>query len=93
MTTLSGWKDSGNWGCNDGNSHEKQEELDTYEARFDDMDESMELLNRELWIILIQKTEKEAYKKVSSVTTGEGLFVFVRLNDWFSKRNWEKQTE
>ena len=65
--------------------HWNQQEVDTYEARFENMDELMELLNREIWIILIQKREKEPYEKVSSASTGEGLFAFVRLNDWFSK--------
>ena len=65
--------------------HWKQEDTATYEARFHNMDEILELLNRELLIILVQKTKIEVYEKVNSAETGEGLFAFVRLNDWFSK--------
>ena len=38
-----------------------------------------------MWIILVQKIEKEAYEKANSAEAGEGLFAFVRINDWFSR--------
>ena len=65
--------------------HHKQADVSKCEQRFHDMDGLLEQLNRELWIVLVQKTEKEAYEKANSAEAGEGLFAFVRINDWFSK--------
>ena len=58
---------------------EKEEFQGTYEQLVDIFEE----MDRDLWTILLEKTDSEAYDKISSVIQGDGLWAFVKLHTWF----------
>ena len=77
----------------DGTSH-----ADAIESIYNDKMESKEFqgsyeqlvdlfseMDRDLWTILLEKTDGEAYDKVNSVIQGDGLWAFVKLHTWFSR--------
>ena len=42
-------------------------------------------MNRDLWAVLVDKSESEAVQKANSAGQGEGLWAYVRLHQWFNK--------
>ena len=47
-------------------------------TKFDGMKENMVELNRDLWSILLDKCEGEAWMKINSVRDGEGLWAYIK---------------
>ena len=54
-------------------------------VKYEGMRENMTELNRDLWSILLDKCEGEAWMKINSVRDGEGLWAYVKLHQWFTK--------
>ena len=53
---------------------------------YDGMAENMTELNRDLWSILLDKCEGEAWMKINSVRDGEGSWAYIKLHQWFKAR-------
>ena len=49
-------------------------------VKFEGMKENMTELNRDLWSILLDKCEGEAWMNINSVRDGEGLRAYVKLH-------------
>ena len=47
--------------------------------------EEMEEFNKDLWALMVDKAEGEAWNKVGSVGEGEGMWAYIRVHQWFSK--------
>ena len=41
--------------------------------------------NRDVWAVLVAKSEGEAWEKSSGVCQGEGLWAYVRMHRWFKQ--------
>ena len=46
---------------------------------------ALEEMNEEMYAILQDKLEGEAYKKANSVKEGEGLHAYIRMHQWFNQ--------
>ena len=61
--------------------------LDIYHAKFSvnhpNLASELDALNRDLWAILVAKTENEALEKISGVPQGEGAWAYIRMHRWF----------
>jgi len=73
-------------------SVEHMKDMKSGGTKFDGMKENMEELNRDLWSILLDKCEGEAWMKINSVRDGEGLWAYVKLHQWFTKTTLQGQT-
>ena len=58
-----------------------------FQAKYNNLFDQFEEMDRELFTVLLEKTEGEAFDKVNSVIHGDGLWAFVKLHAWFSKTN------
>ena len=64
--------------------HKKMEEKE-FQSRYENLFDLFEEMDRELFTILLEKTDGEAFAKVNSVIHGDGLWAFVKLHSWFSR--------
>ena len=64
---------------------EGEEKEKAREALEQKHEEKLLTLDRGLWIVLVDKSEGEAYSRISGATQGEGLWAYVRLYKWFSR--------
>ena len=53
---------------------------------------SMTKPNRDLWSILLDKREGEAWMMINSARDGEGPWAYVKLHQWFTKTTLQGQT-
>ena len=60
-------------------------EKNEFKRKFDTIDGKLEELDSELWSVLVEKTEGEAYDKVQAVEEGDGMMAFVKMHNWFSR--------
>ena len=56
-----------------------------YKAKYPDIEEELEKMNRDLWSILVAKAKDEAWEKISGVQQGEGLWAYIRMHRWFKQ--------
>ena len=81
------------WSMEDGTSH-----ADAIESIYNDKMETKKIqgsyeqlvdlfaeMDRDLWTILLEKTDGEAYDKINSVIQGDGLWACVKLHTWFTR--------
>ena len=61
-------------------------------GKYEGMRENLIELNRDLWSILLDKCEGEAWMKINSVRDGEGLWAYIKLHQWFTKTTLQGQT-
>ena len=64
--------------------HKKMEQRE-FQAKYENLFDLFEEMDRELFTVLLEKTEGEAFDKVNSVIHGDGLWAFVKLHAWFSR--------
>ena len=60
-------------------------EKNEFKHKFEGIEGKLEELNSNLWCVLIEKTEGEAYDKINTTIAGEGMMAFVKMHNWFSR--------
>ena len=52
---------------------------------YKDLEEPLEIANRDMWSILSAKSSGEAEEKMEGCAQGEGLYAYFRIHSWFTR--------
>ena len=58
--------------------HEKMEKAE-FHGKYETLFDMFEGMDKDLWTVLLEKTDGEAYDKINSVIQGDGLWAFVKV--------------